>query len=346
MSPGEQVEPIPPAPGAASQPEGSDTVAVPAAGDMVREAAAPATDDAQAAGPEPASDAPASAPPAGSLAGGDAPAGPGARLAQAREALGWSVGEVARQLKLHARQVEALEQEAFDRLRSPIYVRGFARNYARLVGVDVPTLMRALDECCPMPALVPPDPQHDIGVGATLPSTDRPSRRYVRIAIGVVLAVGVVALVDRIWSPFSVHQAAVPAAVTTPVEPSPVIGAGAEQPAGAEASVSEGGVAAPAPTPPTGEGPSATPPAPQTLTPSARTVRLAFERESWVEIRDASGQVILSGVNRAGTEQVVKGLAPLAVVVGNASGVRIDYETRRVDLQPHTQVNVARLTLD
>jgi cytoskeleton protein RodZ len=335
MKPGDQVEPTPPASGTALPPGGTDPVAEAPEGAVVAAAATPATQGSDRI-PVPGA-APASV-------GDEAPPGPGASLAHARQALGWSVVEVARQLKLHPRQVEALEKDAFDRLRSPIYVRGFARNYARLVGADVPALMRALDERCPMPALVPPDPLLDIGVGATLPSADRPSRRYVRIALGVVLAVAIVAVVDRIWSPFSSEQAVAPAAVTTPVEPSPLLGAGAEQPAGPEAPAASGGSISPVPA--TGESPPAAAPAPQSQTPAARTVRLAFERESWVEIRDASGQVILSGVNRAGTEQVVKGLAPLAVVVGNASGVRVDYEARRVDLQPHTLVNVARLTLD
>jgi cytoskeleton protein RodZ len=274
--------------------------------------------------------------------------GPGAQLARAREACGWSVAEVARQLKLSPRQIEALEAEAFDRLRSPIYVRGFARSYARLVGADQAALMRALDERCPLPTAAPPVPiamRAEAGLGAVLPSADRPSRRYVRIAVAVLLAVAAVAVVDRVWSPLASWQFAAPAPVVVqPLEPA----GGATAPPNSAAS--DPAAPAPAEVPRAAEPGAAVAPVPAGAGPSGgsatRTVRVAFDRESWVEIRDASGKIILSGLNRAGTEQVVRGTAPFAIVVGNASGVRIDYEARRVDLQPHTQVNVARLTLD
>jgi cytoskeleton protein RodZ len=42
--------------------------------------------------------------------------------------------DVAAKLKLTARQIEALEQEDFSHLPSEVFVRGFVRNYARLVG--------------------------------------------------------------------------------------------------------------------------------------------------------------------------------------------------------------------
>ena len=138
MKPGDQVEPTPPASGTALPPGGTDPVAEAPEGAVVAAAATPATQGSDRIPVPGAAPAPV---------GDEAPPGPGASLAHARQALGWSVVEVARQLKLHPRQVEALEKDAFDSLRSPIYVRGFARNYARLVGADVPALMRALDEC-------------------------------------------------------------------------------------------------------------------------------------------------------------------------------------------------------
>ncbi len=35
----------------------------------------------------------------------------------------------------------------------------------------------------------------------------------------------------------------------------------------------------------------------------------------------------------------------LSVVIGNAADVRLTYNDREVDLEPHTRVSVARLTL-
>jgi cytoskeleton protein RodZ len=50
-------------------------------------------------------------------------------------------------------------------------------------------------------------------------------------------------------------------------------------------------------------------------------------------------------LNPRGTEQRVNGRPPLAVVVGNAHGVRLTYDERPVNLSLHTKVDVARLTL-
>jgi cytoskeleton protein RodZ len=65
------------------------------------------------------------------------PVGPGARLATAREAHGFSLGDVARQLKLSVRQVGALERDDYDAFPSRVFVRGFLRNYAKLLQIDL-----------------------------------------------------------------------------------------------------------------------------------------------------------------------------------------------------------------
>jgi cytoskeleton protein RodZ len=80
--------------------------------------------------------------------------------------------------------------------------------------------------------------------------------------------------------------------------------------------------------------------------PGPRSVRLSFDRESWVEIRDARGRLIFSQLNPPGSSQVVQGEAPLSLVVGNARSVRLAYGDRDIDLAPHTRVDVARFTLD
>ncbi len=73
---------------------------------------------------------------------------------------------------------------------------------------------------------------------------------------------------------------------------------------------------------------------------------MIFEGESWVEVKDGSGTTIYSRLNTPGTERVVRGTPPLTVVVGNAHGVKLMYQDRVVDLEPHTRVDVARITLE
>jgi cytoskeleton protein RodZ len=73
---------------------------------------------------------------------------------------------------------------------------------------------------------------------------------------------------------------------------------------------------------------------------------MRFARESWVEIRDRNGRKIFSQLNEPGTEQVVTGVPPLSLVVGNAIGVQLTHNEQPVNLGPYTKVDVARLTLE
>lgn len=62
--------------------------------------------------------------------------GPGAALQAAREARQLSVPQVADQLKLSSAAVTALEANDWDRLPAQVFVRGYVRAYARLMGLD------------------------------------------------------------------------------------------------------------------------------------------------------------------------------------------------------------------
>ena len=86
--------------------------------------------------------------------------------------------------------------------------------------------------------------------------------------------------------------------------------------------------------------PVATPPA---GAPGAAEIKLDFDDESWVEIKDGTGAVIFARLNPAGVQQVVSGEPPLDVVIGNAHSVRLTYRNKPVDLAPHTRVDVARV---
>jgi cytoskeleton protein RodZ len=108
---------------------------------------------------------------------GAAPAGPapaqeaaamtaGAMLAGARARAGLSIDAVAQQLKLGIRQVEALEDGNFAALPGRTFVRGFVRNYARLMKLDADAVLAALPGTGAAPALEAPslhETAHSIG---------------------------------------------------------------------------------------------------------------------------------------------------------------------------------------
>jgi flagellar biosynthesis protein FlhG len=60
----------------------------------------------------------------------------GAELRKIREARGLSLRHIATVTKIGVRFLEYLEEDRFDFLPAPVYLRGFLQAYARLVGID------------------------------------------------------------------------------------------------------------------------------------------------------------------------------------------------------------------
>lgn len=71
-------------------------------------------------------------------------AGIGETLRSTRERRGISVEQVARDTRISLRFIEALEEEQFDELPAPVYVRGFLRSYANYLKVDPQPLLDQL----------------------------------------------------------------------------------------------------------------------------------------------------------------------------------------------------------
>ncbi|MGE5154515.1 MAG: helix-turn-helix domain-containing protein, partial [Bdellovibrio bacteriovorus] len=68
---------------------------------------------------------------------------PGRRLRVLRQSKGWEIERIASQLHLRPHLVEALEQDRFHELPGPVFVMGYLRNYARLLGIDPEPLIGA-----------------------------------------------------------------------------------------------------------------------------------------------------------------------------------------------------------
>lgn len=77
---------------------------------------------------------------------------PGKTLQSQREAMGWSVEQVADQLKLAPRQILALEAGDYAALPSPAVTRGFVRAYAKLLKIDAAPLVAMIEMNMPAEA--------------------------------------------------------------------------------------------------------------------------------------------------------------------------------------------------
>ncbi len=309
----------------------------------------------------------------------------GEQLRAAREAKGMRSADVAQALKLSTRQVDALEAGDWSGLPGQTFIRGFVRNYARLLRLDPDVLVGQLD-----PRLMPELPRLDVSssISAALPRTGGPQRRdFMVVLAGLLLVVLAVlafffvppdfwqsrlaewsaasARVDVPATESSAPIDAAPAEPAPPVAPPPAPEAPAPTAAAAAAPVSAASAPAaqpvlqpvsqpsqplpqPAAPPAPVAAPAAQPASPAAATAPARAggVQLAFTQPSWVEIRDRSGQIIFSQLNPAGSQRYVEGEPPFALVVGNATHVTVKYKGKPVELSQRSKDDVARLTLE
>ncbi|WP_024328138.1 helix-turn-helix domain-containing protein [Thioalkalivibrio sp. AKL19] len=74
---------------------------------------------------------------------------------------------------------------------------------------------------------------------------------------------------------------------------------------------------------------------------------LTFEETSWVEIRDADDEVVLTGVLSSGDRETLRLELPGRVILGNAPGVSLTLDGEPVDLEPHIRSDrTARFDLE
>lgn len=275
---------------------------------------------------------------------------PGAALTAARTAQNLSVADVARQLKLSVAQVTALEAGEFDRLPGRVFVRGFVRNYARLLKLDAEPI---LDSITPRPS--EQEVRDEVPPSREIPFPSPPVRRWPRYAAAGLLGLAGLAGYEFYWSEPVTYT------VTKPVAPPAASVAATEQASGGILPATANESSAPnAAQPEAGAAPAqpahetrgassagAQPPAagPE---PGGGELRFAFDVDSWVQVRErSSGETIFVRLNPRGTEQRVSGEPPFMLVIGNARGVRLTYNDRPVDLTPHiVKDDVARFTLE
>lgn len=252
-----------------------------------------------------------------------------------------TTADIARQLKLSVWQVEALEAGRYQQLPGPIFVRGFIRNYARLVKLDAGELLRDAGDSLPQTSV-----RQDTPPSRDIPFPTEQSPRWPRYAGAAVAIFAALAAYEFLWNepePISTPAAAVtqPAVAAKPrieraVAAAPVQAQPATPPAPAVIALAD---PVEKPAAPVSE-------APKPRAAGERQVKMVFNQECWVEIRDRRDRVVFSQLNRPGTVQEFTAAPPLAVVIGNAHGVQMTYDDQPVDLARHTKIDVARFTLE
>jgi cytoskeleton protein RodZ len=274
----------------------------------------------------------------------------GTLLHLAREDAGLTLDAVAQQLKLAPRQVKAIEDDDFAGLPGRTFVRGFVRNYARLLNLDAEAVLASL------PGGTTPLPDSPLlhstaPTMGELPTLERSKSSWTRWAIPLMLVAVIAAVAvyefsrGRDAGRTTSNDAMGPggAEQITAAQPTPGVASPANQVAGqslpnplagkdtASASAQSAAGAAPAAPAPDAAG--------------EVTLTLTYRDSSWTDVRERSGRVLVAQLMAGGRKETFTGTPPFDVVIGNATEVSLTYRGEAIDLAPFIRSGVARLSL-
>lgn len=285
--------------------------------------------------------------------------GPGAVLRQGRQDRNLSVEEVGRSLNLALRHIDALENDDYEKLPGPTYVRGYLRGYALLLGLAPQPLLDAFNRL-PVAAqrheMIAPAPVREVTSSDTL------------VKAGTVLVIGLVVGLGALWwggkdstSTRRRPPAASPVAAAPALPPIDLAMEAGGTPTEIAAKAADMETLVPAPVPKTPEPVVGAPAQPEkrvaavdkSVVPSpminADTPRvqlvLRVHEDTWADVRDAEDRRLVYQTVSGGRVLSVEGVAPLNVFLGNVDGVRVEFNGQPYDAQRHKRGQIARFIL-
>lgn len=296
----------------------------------------------------------------------------GTILKQKREELGLSKKQVADRLRLRLTLIEQIESNQFEADQVATFTRGYLRSYAKIVGIDEAVVLAALDE------RMGTQPQEQ-----TMKSFSRKTNREKHDSRIMALTWGILAVIvaiSSVWWWQNQQKDVVEIAVEEQpavVAPAPEVSmqsvteaenalTAEEQPPqvdelepatdelatstienSAEAANDAGDTTTDSEAKVEDEA-TATESANETTTPvavNANLMQMNFSDDCWVQVKDAAGKTLTSGIKKAGQTLEVEGKKPYKVILGAPENVSITLASEPVDLSGYTAGKVARFTL-
>ena len=257
----------------------------------------------------------------------------GQHLANARLAAGMSINDLAQRTNRPVSYLEAIEADDFSQVNTPIVVRAIVSQYAKAVGAD-PAQATALlpGQFKPVSGLA------SVGLNEgkkPIKQTQSMARSGVPKLGIALLSLLVLALLAYWVFGARLFKGREEAQKLTPPNQVQVNNPPAATPATPPAAPSTD-AATNAPTVQAANTPAAT----SATDPAAATangLNLKFRGPVWVEIKDAKGMVLLTGLQQADTEKSITGEAPLSVKFGDGTKVEMTWKGQPYDLAPLLQ---------
>ena len=289
----------------------------------------------------------------------------GDMLKVAREDKGLSLEQLAADLRIELRFLDALEHENFEVLPAPVFTKGYIKQYAQRVGLDYADLLAEYYRQSEV---------RDAPMMATKPISLRDEQQISRwtvaglVLIALVVGFGVWYLSSDMLPPAEVREPS-----EEPLEPDMNEETAMERPAPATALLEE-----PTPMPeqlleseqelvpdivletesneilavdaesepPLESTALNTEPVPGLPTGPTVEVTITFEQDCWTEVTDVRGERVFSGLGSAGAVSSFDGQLPLSFFLGNAGGVRLQLDGRPYSIPDDSrQGNLARFVI-
>lgn len=299
--------------------------------------------------------------------------GPGSRLREARELQKLTPEQVASQLRMQTRIIEALENDDYSSLPGSTFIQGYLRSYSRLLGLPEENIL----------ALMPAEGVEDTLLVSSImqgksevTSRDLPFR-MVSFLILLAVMIGLGWWVSQrtptaestsvdVEQPDSEQDLLLPSETVQPddgvqpvnVDSNTENGTAAESQTEnpqTEMEVTEepnGDVESQQPEPSvvepsTTSSPTVTPVSPPALTVEMpqSLIELEYQADSWTEVSDAAGRKLAYGLMSAGKTIKLRGEAPFKIFLGFATGVTVYYNGVLYDHSPFQRGDVARFRI-
>lgn len=242
---------------------------------------------------------------------------PGERLRQVRLSQKRELSDIAHELNIPERQLVLIEADEYKSLPEPAFVRGYLRNYARLLGVDANAVVARFAEVYTNDT---GKPSHQALADTPLRPLarlhTRKTRKNWRVLLWALLGLLVLSLVYGLYmfmqrNRTASHTDGAPDAVTSPITP-------ASSPVAVTA-------------------PAVVDTLPIAQSSNTDRLELQFARSADIVVKDGSGKTLVVGMQSPDKPLTVEGSSPFGITLADAAAVtRLSLNGETVDLKPYT----------
>ncbi|MCW4440980.1 cytoskeleton protein RodZ [Vibrio splendidus] len=291
----------------------------------------------------------------------------GTLLKNKRESLGLTQKQISDRLKLRVTLIQQIEENQFESDQVATFMRGYIRSYAKYVNLDEKVVLNALHHSG--------DAQHQEQEMLSFSRKTKTEKHNSRIMLLTWSIFAVIVGISSLWwwqnqqqdtlsqslantessEELVVEESLDPELTSLEVieaeqntETSPVTENSDEltEVSSAEDSVTLDPVEV-LEEAPEAAGVASVTAEPETIAPEAVVNELVmqFSADCWIQVKDASGKTLSTGIKKAGQTLNLSGTAPYKVILGAPEGVSMTFASEPVDLSGYTSGKVARITL-